>query len=76
MIREQLEACMPLLSAREPPESVVTTDHLVSYRRLLSTMLQLGSMDQTLTTDHQLHRLLLAKQNNYPSCERRVQVFI
>jgi hypothetical protein len=39
-------------------------------------MLELGSMDQNLTTDLQLHRLLLAKQNYYQPGERRAQVFI
>ena len=47
-----------------------------SYPRPLSTMLELGSMDQNLTTDLQLHRLLLAKQNYYQLCERRAEVFI
>jgi len=35
--------------------------HSLPYRRPLSTMLVLGSMDQSLTTDHHHHRLLLAK---------------
>jgi hypothetical protein len=35
--------------------------HRLPYRRPLSTMYELESMDQSLATDFQLHRLLLAK---------------
>jgi len=47
-----------------------------SLRPVLCTMLMLGNMDQSLATELQLHRLLLAKQNYYLPWERWAQVFI